>query len=174
MDRWLAALLVVVATGCSHYGFGTEAERGDTSADETPPVAVWTMQTSAHWSIDASRLTRQLVSALRTQGTPASWRRGGAGDDSVRATLKCRLHMPPFEAMGRWTSVGATVRCQLSRPDAGLRAVEGRGSASLATTGPSMPGSLDISAETAAQRALDIVALRISRALNQPSREPRH
>ena len=35
-------------------------------------------------------------------------------------------------------------------------------------------GNVDISAETAAQRAVDIVALRISRALNQPSRESRH
>jgi hypothetical protein len=174
MHRWLAALFGVVAAGCAHYGFGTEARGEDNSTDESPQVAVWTVQTPAHWSLDGSRLTRQLVDALRTQGTPASWRRDDAQADTHRATLRCRLHMPPFEAMDRWASVDATVRCQLSRPDAGIRTVEGRGSASLATTGPSIPGALDISAETAAQRAVDIVALRVTRNLNPPSRESRH
>jgi hypothetical protein len=163
--RWRRVLVVVaiLATGCAHYGFANETSESNGESS----VEVWTVQTPAHWAVDAARVTTRLVQALETRGTPARWRRGRQDSEAARATLKCRLQLPPFEGHGSWTSVDASILCQLRKPDATHRSLRGRGSASLATTGPSVQGAVTITAETAALRATDAVALRVSRTLNE-------
>ena len=165
VGRWRRVLVVaaVLATGCAHYGFAKETSESDGRSS----VAVWTVQTPAHWAVDAARVTTRLVQALETQGTPARWRRGRQDGDTARATLKCRLQLPPFEGHGSWTSVDASIVCQLRESDDTHRSLRGRGSASLATTGSSGQAAVTTGAETAALRATDAVALRVSRTLNE-------